>query len=63
MIAKVSTLSFTFTAPRDYRVGHRDFRGEGDRLHLESMLKELRVRLDLVPAFARVERYTAAVAS
>ena len=35
---------------------------EGDRLHLESRLKELRVRLDQVPTFARVERYTAAVA-
>ena len=36
---------------------------EGDRLHLESRLEELRVRLDQVPTFARVERYTAAVAS
>ena len=36
---------------------------EGDRLHLESRLKELRVRLDQVATFARVERYTAAVAS
>jgi hypothetical protein len=36
---------------------------EGDRLHLDSRLKELRVRLDQVPAFARVERYTASVAS
>ena len=34
----------------------------GDRLHLESRLKELRSRLDQVPAFARVERYTASVA-
>jgi hypothetical protein len=37
--------------------------GEGDRRHLESRLKELRVRLDQVATFARVERYTAAVAS
>ena len=36
---------------------------EGDRLHLESRLKELRVRLDQVATFARVDRYTAAVAS
>ena len=36
---------------------------EGDRLHLESRLTELRVRLDQVPAFARVERYLASVAS
>ena len=36
---------------------------EGDRLHLESRLKELRVRLDQVATFAKVERYTAAVAS
>jgi hypothetical protein len=35
---------------------------EGDRLHLESRLKELRSRLDQVPAFASVERYTASVA-
>jgi hypothetical protein len=35
---------------------------QGDRLHLESRLKELRVRLDQVEAFARVERYTASVA-
>jgi hypothetical protein len=35
---------------------------EGDRLDLESRLKELRVRLDQVPAVARVERYTASVA-
>jgi hypothetical protein len=35
---------------------------EGDRLHLESRLKELRVRLDQVATFARVERYTASVA-
>ena len=35
---------------------------EGDRLHLESRLKELRVRLDQVATFARVERCTAAVA-
>jgi hypothetical protein len=36
---------------------------EGERLHLESRLKELRVRLDQVPTFAKVERCTAAVAS
>jgi hypothetical protein len=36
---------------------------EGDRLHLESRLKELRVRLDQVPTFAKVERYLASVAS
>jgi hypothetical protein len=36
---------------------------EGDRLRLESRLKELRVRLDQVATFARVERYTASVAS
>jgi hypothetical protein len=36
---------------------------EGDRLHLESRLKELRVRLDQVATFARVERYLASVAS
>ena len=36
---------------------------EGDRLHFESRLKELRVRLDQVPTFARVERYLASVAS
>jgi hypothetical protein len=36
--------------------------GEGDRLHLESRLKELRVRLDQVPTFAKIERYTASVA-
>ena len=36
---------------------------EGDRLHLESRLKELRSRLDQVATFARVERYTASVAS
>jgi hypothetical protein len=35
---------------------------QGDRLHLESRLKELRFRLDQVPTFARVERYTASVA-
>jgi hypothetical protein len=34
---------------------------EGDRLHLESRLKELRVRLDQVPTFARV--YMASVGS
>jgi hypothetical protein len=36
---------------------------EYDRLHLESRLKELRVRLDQVATFARVERYTASVAT
>ena len=36
---------------------------EGDHLHLESRLKELRVRLDQVPAFARVDLYLASVAS
>ena len=36
---------------------------EGDCLHLESRLKELRVRLDQVATFAKVERYTASVAS
>ena len=36
---------------------------EGDRLRLESRLKELRVRLDQVATFAKVERYTASVAS
>ena len=36
---------------------------EGDRLHFESRLKELRVRLDQVATFARVGRYTASVAS
>ena len=34
----------------------------GDRFRIESGLKELRSRLDQVPAFARVERYTASVA-
>jgi len=34
---------------------------EGDRLHLESRLKELRVRLDQVATFAKV--YMASVAS
>lgn len=36
--------------------------GETDRRHLESRLKELRVRLDQVATFAKVERYTASVA-
>jgi hypothetical protein len=36
---------------------------EGDRLHLESRLKELRIRLDQVATFARVERYPALFAS
>jgi hypothetical protein len=36
---------------------------EGDRRHLELRLKELRVRLDQVATFAKVERCTAAVAS
>ena len=35
---------------------------DSDRLHLESRLKELRVRLDHVPTFAKVDRYTASVA-
>jgi hypothetical protein len=36
---------------------------EGDRLRLESRVKDLRVRLDQVATFAEVERYTASVAS
>jgi hypothetical protein len=36
---------------------------QGDRLHLESRLEELRVRIDQVATFARVERYLASVAS
>ena len=36
---------------------------DGDRLHFESRLKELRVRLDQVATFAKVERYPASVAS
>jgi hypothetical protein len=36
---------------------------EGDRLHLESRLSGLRVRLDQVPTFARLERYLTSVAS
>ena len=36
---------------------------EGDRLHLESRLKELRVRLDQVATFAKVDRYPALFAS
>ena len=36
---------------------------EGDRLRLESRLKEFRSRLDQVVTFARVEQYTSAVAS
>jgi hypothetical protein len=35
---------------------------EGDRLHLELRLKELRVRLDRMATFVKVERYTASVA-
>ncbi len=35
---------------------------QGDRLRIESGLKELRSRLDQVPIFAKVERYTASVA-
>jgi hypothetical protein len=35
---------------------------QGDRLRIESSLKELRTRLDQVPIFAKVERYTASVA-
>jgi hypothetical protein len=34
----------------------------GDRLRIESGLKELRSRLDQLPVFAKVERYTASVA-
>jgi hypothetical protein len=36
---------------------------EGDRLLLESKLKELRSRLDQMPTFATIESYTASVAS
>jgi hypothetical protein len=36
---------------------------EGDRLHLESRLSELRVRLDQVAAFAKAEPYSMAFAS
>ena len=36
---------------------------ECDRLHLESRLKELRVRLDQVATVGRMERYPALVAS
>ena len=36
---------------------------DGDRRQIESRLKELRVRLDQVATFARVERYTLLVAS
>ena len=36
---------------------------DGDHLHLESRLKKLRLRLDQVPTFARVDRYLASVAS
>ena len=36
---------------------------ECDRMQLESRLKELRVRLDQVATFARVEWYLASVAS
>jgi hypothetical protein len=35
---------------------------QGDRLRIESGLKELRSRLVQVPTFARVGRYTASVA-
>jgi hypothetical protein len=35
---------------------------QGDRLRIESGLKELRSQLDQVPTFAKVERYTASVA-
>jgi hypothetical protein len=35
---------------------------EGDRLRIELSQKELRSRLDQVPAILRVERYTASVA-
>jgi hypothetical protein len=36
---------------------------EAERQHLESRLKELRVRIDQVATFAKVERYPASVAS
>ena len=36
---------------------------DGDRLQIELRLKDLRLRLDQVPTFARVERYLASVAS
>jgi hypothetical protein len=36
---------------------------EGDRLRLESRVKDLRIRLEQVSTFAKVERYTASVAS
>ena len=36
---------------------------EGDRLNLESRLKELRSRLDHVPAYANVRPYPASFAS
>jgi hypothetical protein len=36
---------------------------ESDRLHLESSLKELRLRLDQVATVANVERYRASFAS
>jgi hypothetical protein len=35
---------------------------QGDRLRIESGLRELRCQLDQVPTFAKVERYTASVA-
>ena len=36
---------------------------DGDRLQIESRLKELRVRLDQAATFAQVEPYSVAVAS
>jgi hypothetical protein len=36
---------------------------ETDRIRFESRLKDLRIRLDQVATFARVERYPALVAS
>ena len=36
---------------------------DGERTHLESRLKELRLRLDQAATFAKVERYLASVAS
>jgi hypothetical protein len=36
---------------------------EDDRLRMEAGLKELRSRLDRLPAFAKVERYATPVAS
>ena len=36
---------------------------DGDRLQIESRLKELRFQLDQMPTFAKVEPYSLAVAS